>query len=91
MTLIPEIAQVYEELRADAEKTVEAEMVSAFEVSDDQRQKIAAALSNRLAREVILNCTVDQSLVGGAIIRAGDLVIDGSARGKLAQLTTALR
>ena len=91
LTLIPEIAQVYEELRADAEKTLEAEMISAFEVSDDQRQQIATALSKRLARDVVLNCTVDQSLVGGAIIRAGDLVIDGSARGKLSQLTAALR
>lgn len=91
LDLIPEIAEVYEELRADAEKTVEAEMISAFEVNDEQRQKIAAALSQRLSRDVVLNCTTDPSLVGGAIIRAGDLVIDGSARGKLAQLESSLR
>lgn len=91
LNLAPEIAEVFEQLRAEAEKTVEAEMVSAFGVSDEQRDKIRAALSKRLNREVKLNCTVDESLLGGALIRAGDLVIDGSARGKLAQLATALR
>ena len=89
--ILPEIHQVYEELRADAEKTIEAELISAFEVDDEQRQKITDALSRRLQREVVLNCTVDQSLIGGVIVRAGDLVIDGSARGKLAQLTQTLR
>ena len=91
LNLAPEIAEVFEQLRAEAEKTVEAEMVSAFEVSNEQRDKIAIALSKRLNREVVLNCSVDETLLGGAVIRAGDLVIDGSARGKLSQLATALR
>ena len=89
--LLPEITRVFEELRAEEEKTVEAEMVSSFPVDDAQRDAIAAALSKRLNRDVVLNCKVDESLLGGAIIRAGDLVIDGSAQGKLAKLATALR
>lgn len=91
LALLPEIAEVFEELRAEAEKTVEAELVSAFEIDDPQRDKLAAALSKRLAREVVLNCRVDESLLGGAIVRAGDLVIDGSAKSKLAKLGLALR
>lgn len=91
LAVLPDIAAVFEELRAEAEQTVEAELVSAFEVSDAQRDQIAAALSKRLGREVVLNCTVDDSLLGGAIIRTGDLVIDGSAQGKLAKLAVALR
>lgn len=89
--LLPDILAVYEELRAEAEKTVEAEMVSAFPVDDAQLQTIAQALSNRLQREVNLSCTIDEELIGGAIIRAGDLIIDGSARGSLEKLATALR
>lgn len=90
LDILPEIAAVYEELRAEAEKTVEAEMVSAFAVSDEQREKIAAALSRRLEREVVLKVTVDEALIGGAVIRAGDLVIDGSAHAKLAKLSAQL-
>ena len=91
LNILPEIHAVFEELRADAEKTIEAEVITAFEIDDAQRQKISDALSRRLQRDVVLNCTVDQSLIGGVIVRAGDLVIDGSARGKLVQLAQTLR
>jgi len=87
---IPAITAIYEELRADAEKSIHAELVSAFTVNDEQQSRIADALKKRLKREVVLECTLDESLVGGAIIRAGDLVIDGSARGYLDKLATAL-
>ena len=91
LAILPEIAQVYEELRAEAEKTIAAEMVSAFEVSDEQRQQVAAALSKRLQREVSLDCRVDPELLGGAVIRAGDLIIDGSAQGRLNKLAADMR
>ncbi len=91
LSLLPAIAQVYEQLRSDAEKTVEAEIIAAFEVSDEQRDKLAKVLRKRLGRDVTLSCRVDESLIGGAIIRAGDLVIDGSARSKLGKLASALR
>jgi len=91
LDLLPEILEVYEELRAEAEKTVDAELISAFPVDDAQRDRIAQALASRLQREVNLSCSVDESLIGGAIIRAGDLIIDGSAQGALDKLATALR
>jgi len=90
LNVLPDIAEVYEQLRAEVEKTVEAEVTSAFELTEPQRQQLSTALSQRLQREVVLNCSVDSSLLGGAIIRAGDLVIDGSAQGRLAKLGARL-
>lgn len=90
LALLPDVAALFELLRADAEGTVEAEVVSALPVSDAQQAFIVAALAKRLGRKVALRCHTDDSLIGGAIIRAGDLVIDGSARGHLNKLATAL-
>jgi F-type H+-transporting ATPase subunit delta len=90
LSVLPDIAEVYEQLRAEVEKTVEAEVTSAFDLSEEQRQQLSAALSKRLQREVVLNCSVDTTLLGGAIIRAGDLVIDGSAQGRLTKLGASL-
>ena len=87
--VLPEIAEMFDELRAEAEKTIEAEIVSAFEVGEAEQKKIKAALKNRLGREVTLTCKIDESLLGGAIVRAGDLVIDGSVTGQLKGLTSA--
>lgn len=87
---LPEIARQFEVLKAEAEKTIEAELVSAFDVNDGQKQKIADALKSRLGCDVSLTCRTDDSLLGGAVIRAGDLVIDGSAAGSLDQLRLAM-
>ncbi len=90
LSLLPEIAAQYELYRADAERTLTAEVVSAFPVSSEQQARIAAALKKRLGREVSLSCTVNEALLGGVIIRAGDLVIDGSITGQLTKLANAL-
>jgi F-type H+-transporting ATPase subunit delta len=90
LSALPHIVVLFEKLRAVTEKTVQAELVSAFPVTDAQRDQIAACLQARLQRTILLDCQVDESLIGGAIIRAGDLVIDGSVRGQLQKLATAL-
>ena len=90
LSLLGEIAAQYEVLRAEEEKTIEAEVVSAFEVSDAQQKQIAEKLKARLGREVSLSCRVDPSLLGGAIIKAGDLVIDGSTIGQIQKLSIEL-
>jgi F-type H+-transporting ATPase subunit delta len=90
LALLPYIAEQYEACRADEEKVVQAEMISAFPVSAEQQKKIAAALKARLGREVSLNCKTDKSLLGGAVIRAGDMVIDGSVTGHLNSFANAL-
>ncbi len=88
--LIPDITSIFEEMKAEAEGSVEAEVVSAMEMSDKQQATIAAALQKRLGREVKLVTSVDPSLMGGAVIRAGDLVIDGSIRSRLKTMTTTM-
>ena len=90
LTVLPEIAARYEILRAEAESTVEAEMLSAMPVSNTEQEKLSEALKQRLGRNVNLKVTIDKSLVGGAVIRAGDMVIDGSASGKLNKLAAAM-
>ena len=90
LKLMPEIAALFEIQRRDAEGTVQAQLVTAFPASETQQAEIIASLSKRLGREVELSCSTDAGLLGGAIIRAGDLVIDGSVRGKLERLGATL-
>ena len=90
LNIMPEIARGYEEHRAEAEKTVEAEVTSAFPLSDAQVKSMTEALKKRLGREVTLKTSIDETIVGGAIIRAGDLMIDGSVSGQLDKLATTL-
>ena len=90
LNLVPEISKQFEKLRAEAEGTIEAELVSAFEVTDKQLDKITGALQKRLGRKVSLKPRVDEDLIGGAIVRAGDIVIDGSVSGRLENLSSAL-
>jgi F-type H+-transporting ATPase subunit delta len=90
LAVLPEIAEQFERLRAEEEKSVDVEVSSAFALDDAHQQKIAAALKVRLGRDIRLHCKVDPALVGGAVIRAGDQVIDGSVRTRLAEMTSAL-
>lgn len=90
LNVLPEIAKLYNELRADAEKTIDAEVISAFPLTDAQQSSLIEGLKRRLGREVNLTSRVDENLLGGAIVRAGDLVIDGSVSGQLDKLATAM-
>ncbi|MDO6459246.1 F0F1 ATP synthase subunit delta [Granulosicoccaceae sp. 1_MG-2023] len=83
LELLPAIQALFEEYRSEAEGSVEADVVSATELTEEQAQKIADSLSRRMNRKVRIKSSVDPDLIAGAIIRAGDLVIDGSVRGKL--------
>ena len=91
MELLPEIADMFELYKAEQEKSVDVDVTSAFALNDEQQDKLAKVLSARLGREVCLHAAEDASLIGGVVIRAGDLVIDGSVRGKLAKLAEALK
>jgi F-type H+-transporting ATPase subunit delta len=90
LKLLPEIAALFEIQRRDAEQTIRAELITAFPVTAAQQAAVTAALKQRLGREIELECITDATLLGGAIIRAGDLVIDGSVRGKLERLGNSL-
>ena len=83
---LPEMAKLYASHREQHDKTVTVELISAVPLSDAYQEKIRQALTLRLKRKVFLVLSQDESLIGGAMIRAGDLVIDGSIRGKLNRL-----
>ena len=88
--LLPEIAADYERLRAEAENTLEVELVAAMPVPAEEQKRIGDALHQKLGRKITLKYVEDKTLIGGAVLRAGDLVIDGSVREKLGRLTAAL-
>ena len=90
LLLLTEIAAHYEALRAEVENTVDVEVVSAVKLDAAQTEKLIQALTTRLKRRVKMQNSVDPALLGGAVIRAGDLVIDGSLKGRLERLRTEL-
>jgi len=90
LLLLPEIAAHFEALRSDVENTVDVEVISAVELNAAQREKLSAALGARLKRKVRMQTSVDATLLGGAVVRAGDLIIDGSLKGRLQRLATEL-
>lgn len=90
LLLLPEIAALFETLKAEAEKTVNVVVDSAFELSAAQQDKIVSALKKRMGREIKVTCQVNKELLGGVVIRAGDKVIDGSARTRLGEMANAL-
>lgn len=90
LLLLPEIVAIFESLRAEAEKTVNVVVDSAFELSAAQQEKIISSLKARMGREIKLVCKVNKELLGGVVIRAGDKVIDGSARTRLGEMANAL-
>lgn len=88
---LPDVCAEYLLLKQEHEKEITVEVTSATELSDQQKADISSKLEARLERKVQLNCSVDEALLGGVIIRAGDLVIDNSARGRLSRLSDALQ
>ncbi|CAB1277631.1 F0F1 ATP synthase subunit delta [Candidatus Nitrosacidococcus tergens] len=93
LSVLPEISSLFDQMKDEMEGVLGAEVVLAKPLSDsnkDQLDNIAAALERRLGRKITLSYKVDESLLGGAVIRAGDMVIDGSAIGRLNQLAAEL-
>ena len=90
LLLLPEIAAIFEAFRAEAEKTINVVVDSAFELSSTQQEKIISSLKASMGRDIKLVCKVNKELLGGIVIRAGDKVIDGSARTRLGEMANAL-
>ena len=90
LALLPEIAEQYEHYRREEERRLRVRVVSAKALNEDQSQRMSQALAQRFDREISLHNEVDESLVGGAIIYAGDTVIDGTVRGRLQKLAMNL-
>jgi len=90
LLLLPEMVAIFEAMRAEAEKTVNVVVDTAFELTTAQQEKIIRSLKARLGREIKLVCQINKDLLGGVVIRAGDKVIDGSARTRLSEMANAL-
>jgi len=90
LLVLPEIVAIFETLKAEAEKSVNVVVDSAFELSVAQQDKLVSSLKKRMGREVKLTYNINKELLGGVVIRAGDKVIDGSARTRLSEMANAL-
>ena len=90
LTLASHIYVLFEEKRMNAEGFAEVEVVSAYLLEPAQQQKIADAMGKRLGKKIEISTRIDKSLIGGAVIRAGDSVIDASIRGRLKHLGNTL-
>jgi F-type H+-transporting ATPase subunit delta len=87
---LPEIAALFVQMKTEVENAVDVDVTSATALSPDQESRYAAALQKKLGRSVRLRTKVDPGLLGGAVLKAGDLVIDGSIKGRLERLATEL-
>lgn len=90
LALMSNIAKEFESLKADDEGYIEVDVVSAFPFTKEGEQKFTTTLEKKFTKKIHMNVTVDKSLIGGVLVRAGDQVIDGSIRGQLQQLQKAL-
>lgn len=90
LSLLPEIRDVFLLMKANQEKSVDLEVTSAFDIDAAQAEQLARVMGEKLKRQIKVHTQVDRGLIGGALIRTGDLVIDGTVRGKLNKLAEAM-
>jgi F-type H+-transporting ATPase subunit delta len=91
LPILPDIAALYEQRKRECQGTLQVQVLSAYVLGEEQEHVLADALKERLQRDIEISSEQDPSLIGGVLIRAGDLVIDGSVRGQLHQLANQLR
>lgn len=88
--LLPDMASLFETMKSESQGEVEGEIIAAAAMSDAQESAIVVALEKRLGRKVKLVTKIDETLLGGAVIRVGDLVIDGSLQGRFQSMKAAM-
>jgi F-type H+-transporting ATPase subunit delta len=90
LTLLPEIVELFDKLKAEQERTIDVEISTAFPLASDLEKKLAQSIKAKLNRDVKIHSEINKDLIGGIVIRAGDLVIDDSVRSKLHRLAEAM-
>ncbi len=90
LQVLPEVSRLFDELKSEKENVLDVRMISATAMSEGLQHKFTMALEKKLGRSVRLHCEIDESIIGGAIIQADDMVIDGSLRGRLQKLANAV-
>jgi F-type H+-transporting ATPase subunit delta len=91
LALLPCVASIFEAYKAEDEGYVDVDVMSAYPLTDEVEQRFIAILENKLNKKVHMKLTVDASLIGGVLVRAGDRVIDGSIRGRLQHMQKTLQ
>jgi F-type H+-transporting ATPase subunit delta len=90
LNLLTAIAKLFEAYKAEDEGYIDVEVISAYSLSKEAKHDLTTTLEKTLGKKTHMNVTVDKSLIGGVLVRAGDKVIDGSIRGRLQQLAKRL-
>lgn len=90
LSVLPEIAGLFEARRAAHQGTLDVQVTSAFDLLESQEQQLAKTLKRKFGREIRISSERDPELIGGIRVRAGDMVIDGSVSGQLGQLANEL-
>ncbi|MCK5396235.1 MAG: F0F1 ATP synthase subunit delta [Gammaproteobacteria bacterium] len=90
LKIMPDVGEQFEVARAKAENKIEAEVISAFELTAEQTSELVTTLKNKLGCDVTLTTTIDESLIGGVVIKAGDTIIDASMKSQLDSLALSL-
>jgi F-type H+-transporting ATPase subunit delta len=90
LMLLSEIGILFHQLKSDVEKTLDVHVITAFELNVDSEESLKNALAKKLSCEVNIENTIDKTLIGGIVIRAGDMIIDGSVKGRLTKLAEAM-
>ncbi|MGB5445674.1 MAG: F0F1 ATP synthase subunit delta [Psychromonas sp.] len=91
LSVLPRVAELYSALEDDYKKQIDVSVVSAYALSKKQKDELGRSLEKRLARKINLNCSIDNALIAGMVITAGDLVIDSTAKGQLNRLSNTLQ
>lgn len=91
LATLPEVLKLFQQFRLEKESEIDVDVISASTLTTGQLDKISVAVEKRLLRKVKLKCHIDPSIISGFIIRAGDMVIDSSIRGRLNRLSDALQ
>ncbi len=91
LPLLPPVRELFEQLKAEAEQALQVTVRSATALNDSYKARISEALGKRFGKKIELNCEIDEALLGGAVIHAGDQVIDGSLHGKLQRMSDSLQ
>ena len=90
LILAPQISELYESFKAEHEGYIDVEVISAYALSKDEQKKFATTLEKQLDKKVHITTSIDKTLIGGFLAKAGDKVIDGSIKGQLQQLAKKL-
>ncbi len=90
LKLMPDVVEQFEVARAKAENKIDAEVISAFELTAEQTNELVNTLKNKLGCDITLTTTIDESLIGGVVIKAGDTIIDASMKSQLDSLALSL-